>query len=90
MKPTKDPLWNKNYIEQRLRERKVTAEMKRIAEQPVVVDNSAEFWFGEYLDQRNRVTELETENAKLKVIVQLLLSRVPAQRTTTTTVTEVW
>lgn len=86
--PTKDPLWNKEYINQRLRERKVTAEMKRIAEQPVVVDNSAEYWFGEYLDQRDRVTELETENAKLKVMLRALLAGVPSQRTTT--ITEVW
>lgn len=86
--PTKDPLWNKEYINQRLRERKVTAEMKRIAEQPVCVDNSAEYWFGEYLDQRDRVTELETENAKLKVMLRALLAGVPAQRTTT--ITEVW
>lgn len=88
MKPTKDPRWNKEYVEQRLRDRRVTAEMKRIADQPVVVDNDADYWFGEYLDQKNLVTELETENAKLKVVLKALLSAIPTSRTVS--VTEVW
>lgn len=88
MKPNADPLWNREYINQRLREKRVTAEMKRIAEQPIAVDNSAEYWFGEYLEQKNRVTELETEVEKLKIVVKALLSAVPTQRITT--IKEVW
>lgn len=88
MTPMRDPLWNREYINQRLRDRKVSAEMKRIAEAPVAVDNSAEYWFGEYIDQRNKVTELETENAKLKLVVKALLAMTPTERTTT--IREVW
>lgn len=88
MKPSENPVWNKEYINQRLRDRRVNAEMKRIAEQPVTVDNSAEYWFGEYLDQRNRVTELETENVKLKIMVKALLNAMPTERITT--IREVW
>lgn len=88
MPPMRDPLWNREYINQRLRDRKVNAEMKRIAEAPVTVDNSAEYWFGEYVDQKNRVTELETENAKLKLVVKALLTMTPTERTTT--IREVW
>lgn len=88
MTPMRDPNWNKEYINQRLREKRVTAEMKRIAERPVTVDNSAEYWFGEYIDQKNRVTELETENAKLKIVVRALLAMTPTERTTT--IREVW
>ena len=88
MKPNADPLWNREYINQRLREKRVTAEMKRIAEQPIAVDTSAEYWFGEYLEQKNRVTELETEVEKLKIVVKALLSAVPTQRITT--IKEVW
>ena len=84
----RDPNWNKEYINQRLREKRVTAEMKRIAERPVTVDNGAEYWFGEYIDQKNRVTELETENAKLKIVVRALLAMTPTERTTT--IREVW
>lgn len=80
IRPNADPLWNKEYINQRLRERKVNAEMKRIAE-PVSVDNSAEYWFGEYLDEQRRNTELETENEKLRIMVKALLTATPTERT---------
>ncbi len=88
MKPKPDPLWNKEYINQRLRERKVNAEMKRIAEQTVTVDNSAEYWFGEFLEEQKRNTELETENEKLRIMVKALLNLTPTERTTI--IKEVW
>lgn len=90
MKPKADPLWNKEYINQRLRERKVNAEIKRIAEQTNTVSNDAEYWFGEYLEQKNLCTELETENEKLRIMVKALLTAMPTERITTTTVKEVW
>lgn len=89
MRPNKDPLWNKEYINQRLRERKVSAEMKRIAETPIApVDNSAEYWFGEYLEASRRCTELETECERLRIMVRALATMTPTSRTTT--ITEVW
>ena len=88
MKPKPDPLWNKEYINQRLHERKVNAEMKRIAERPVTADNSAEYWFGEFLEEQKRNTELETENEKLRIMVKALLNLTPTERTTI--IKEVW
>ena len=90
MKPTSDPRWNREYVAQRLRDRKADDEMRRIAANPVCVDNSAEYWFGEYLEADRRCTELETENAKLHIMLRAFMSAVPAQRVTTTTITEVW
>lgn len=88
MRPTNDPRWNREYVEQRLREKKVDAELKRIADRPVEVDNSAEFWFGEYLNAENRCTRLESENEKLKLIIKAIRAMIPTSRTTT--ITEVW
>ena len=89
MKPKKDPLWNKEYIEQRLRERRVNAELKRIAEATQEA-NDADYWFTAFMEANNRCTELETENAKLRLMLKDLYMALPAQRTTTTTVTEIW
>ena len=88
MTPMRDPNWNKEYINQRLRERKVSAEMKRISNQTNTVDNSAEYWFGEYLEEQKLNTELETENEKLRIMVRALLNLTPTERTTI--IKEVW
>lgn len=88
MTPMRDPLWNKEYINQRLHERKISAEIKRISNQTNTVDNSAEYWFGEYLEEQRRNTELETENEKLRIMVRALLNLTPTERTTI--IKEVW
>lgn len=88
MTPMRDPLWNMEYINQRLRDRKVSAEMKRISNQTNTVDNSAEYWFGEFLEEQKRNTELETENEKLRIMVKALLNLTPTERITI--IKEVW
>lgn len=89
MKPTSDPLWNRNYVEQRLRDKRYEAELKRIAgEQSHARETNESYWYGEYLDAQNRCTELETENEKLKIMVKALLAAMPSSRVTT--ITEVW
>lgn len=88
MKPTSDPRWNREYVAQRLRDRKADDEMRKIASRPVVVNNGADYWYGEYLDASNRCTELETENEQLRLVIKALLANRPSARTIN--ITEVW
>ena len=88
MKPTSDPRWNREYVSQRLRERKLDEEMRRIAEKPVAVQNDADYWYGEYLDATNRCTELETKNEKLRIVINALLANRPSSRSIS--ITEIW
>lgn len=88
MKPASDPRWNRQYVEQRLRDKRADAEMRRIAESPITIANDADYWYGEYLDATARCTTLETENAKLRLVVQSLLAARPSSRTVK--ITEIW
>ena len=88
MRPTSDPLWNKEYVAQRLRDKKTDEEMRKIVARPIAVNNDADYWYGEYLDATNRCTELETENEKLRIIIDALVSSHPSARTIS--ITEVW
>lgn len=82
MKPTKDPKWNREYVEQRLRDKRCDAEMKRIAERKEEYHTESSYWYGEYLEQSNRVTALETENRELRLVISALLAARPSSRTT--------
>lgn len=88
MKPTSDPRWNREYVAQRLRDRKADDEMRRIAAKPVAVQNDADYWFGEYLEATRHCTELETENEKLRFTIRALLLNRPVSRSVH--VEEVW
>ena len=82
MKPTKDPKWNRQYVEQRLKDRRFEEDMRKISERKEEYHTEASYWYGEYLEQSNRVTALETENRELRLVVAALLAARPSSRTT--------
>lgn len=88
MRPSNDPRWNRQYVEQRLKDKRFEAELKRIADQQEQYNSGESYWYGEYLEQQNRVTQLETENRELRLVIAALLSNRPTSRTTI--VKEIW
>jgi len=85
--PSSNPRLNREYVEQRLREKRMEADMRRIAE-PIRVDNSADYWFWAFQEEQKARIQAETKLAEVEIVLRRILNETPVSRTYS--VTEVY